>query len=79
MSLRAYRTFILSCLQEDAPKYELTGIVHHDGVLEGGHYWAQCRSAVDGCWYKYNDSQVVLDNLAEKPSETAYMLMYRRM
>jgi len=41
-----------------APVYELIGISHHSGSLEGGHYTASARSAADGSWHSFNDRYV---------------------
>ena len=40
------------------PIYELGGISHHYGSINGGHYAAECTSLVSGHWYNFNDSCV---------------------
>jgi ubiquitin C-terminal hydrolase len=40
------------------PYYQLVGVVNHSGDINGGHYTAQCRNAVNNRWYNFNDSSV---------------------
>lgn len=69
--------------------YELYSIMIHNGGAYGGHYFAYIKSFEDGKWYNFNDSQVSeiqdLDQLFKTfggdsaKSDTAYMLMYRKV
>ena len=60
----------------------------HTGGAFGGHYFAYIKSFEDGKWYNFNDSSVTeLENDEElfktfggqQSSNTAYMLMYRKV
>jgi len=67
-----------SFTQSQSPTYDLTAVTHHCGSLLSGHYWAHCRSAVDGQWYTCNDSSVQLDSRTEDgASDTPYLMLYR--
>ena len=59
------------------PVYQLVGISHHSGSLEGGHYTATVRSASDGSWYHFNDTSVHRDTKPSGPSSSAYVMFYR--
>ena len=63
--------------QPQKPVYKLTAITNHSGSMSGGHYTAQCRSALDDEWYNCNDSSVRPDNHIDGPSSSAYLLFYR--
>jgi len=56
--------------------YELVGMSHHSGSLEGGHYTASARSAADGKWYGFNDA-IVKRQEARLEGSSAYVLVYR--
>lgn len=58
--------------------YELRGVVDHLGSLQGGHYTARCRSAVDNNWYQCNDSTVTSINFDGLPSSMPYLLFYKK-
>jgi ubiquitin C-terminal hydrolase len=38
--------------------YELGGISHHYGSINGGHYTADCKAINSNNWYKLDDSFV---------------------
>ena len=59
------------------PVYQLLSMSHHSGSLEGGHYTAAARSAVDGQWHYFNDTSVRKDAKPAGPSQSAYVLFYR--
>jgi ubiquitin C-terminal hydrolase len=40
------------------PMYELGGISHHYGSINGGHYTADCKAINSNNWYKLDDSFV---------------------
>jgi ubiquitin C-terminal hydrolase len=40
------------------PFYELVGVVNHSGGINFGHYTADCKNAINGKWYNFNDSNV---------------------
>ncbi|KAF5829438.1 hypothetical protein DUNSADRAFT_16082 [Dunaliella salina] len=61
-----------------SPVYELIGMSHHSGSLEGGHYTASARSAADGKWYSFNDS-IVKRQEARLDGGSAYVLVYRQV
>jgi len=55
--------------------YDLFAVSHHSGPgLDSGHYTATCKSAVDDCWYKYDDTEV---NRSYPPKgATSFILFY---
>ncbi|CAM4556283.1 ubiquitin carboxyl-terminal hydrolase 43 [Lepidochelys kempii] len=59
--------------------YDLYAVCNHHGSMQGGHYTAYCRNALDGRWYSYDDSTVepVLED--EVSTRGAYILFYQRM
>lgn len=67
-------------------KYNLHGVLVHDGQASVGHYYALIKPEADGKWYKFNDDIVteaslkeVLDaNYGGETSASAYMLVYIR-
>jgi ubiquitin C-terminal hydrolase len=68
------------------PIYELGGISHHYGSINGGHYVAECTSLISGHWHNFNDSCVSKyeqpiytkddDNRDIIQSQSAYILRY---
>ncbi|KAG2774208.1 hypothetical protein JG687_00009173 [Phytophthora cactorum] len=58
--------------------YDLTGIVHHMGSLNGGHYTAECLNADTQEWFDFNDGSVTAIRKPELCSSSAYMLFYQR-
>ncbi|KAJ3337935.1 CSN-associated deubiquitinating enzyme Ubp12 [Gonapodya sp. JEL0774] len=58
--------------------YDLYAVSNHFGSMGGGHYTAYAQSAVDGHWYKFDDSSVSLTNEANVMTNSAYCLFYRR-
>ena len=64
--------------QAQKPVYNLTAVTNHSGSMAGGHYTAQCKSALDDKWYDCNDSSVREDRGVEGPSSSAYVLFFRR-
>ena len=57
--------------------YRLVAVSKHSGTMNGGHYTAQCRSAVDGRWYEYSDTMVWEDMGPRGLSSAPYVLLYR--
>ncbi|XP_066473254.1 ubiquitin carboxyl-terminal hydrolase 43 isoform X2 [Tiliqua scincoides] len=58
--------------------YDLYAVCNHHGSMQGGHYTAYCRNALDGHWYSYDDSTVesVLED--DISTRSAYILFYQR-
>ncbi len=58
--------------------YDLYGVVHHQGAMQGGHYVASLKSEIDGKWRLFNDAQIydLLSRDVVDPS--AYILFYMR-
>ena len=63
--------------QPQKPVYSLIAVSNHSGSMGGGHYTAQCKSAINSKWYDCNDSTVREDTGASGPSSSAYVLFYR--
>lgn len=66
--------------------YELYAVMIHSGGAYGGHYFAYIKN-LDNEWWNFNDSQVTKIEESELlktfggegGTNTAYMLMYRKM
>jgi ubiquitin C-terminal hydrolase len=59
--------------------YDLYGVVNHMGGMGGGHYTANVKNCVDGCWYTMDDSHVSKVNESRIFGPQAYMLFYKRV
>jgi ubiquitin C-terminal hydrolase len=60
------------------PLYQLLAVSEHSGCLGGGHYTAQGRSVMDGCWYRFDDNWVSPESCpAGNSSSAAYVLFFR--
>ncbi|PIK56391.1 putative ubiquitin carboxyl-terminal hydrolase 8 [Apostichopus japonicus] len=56
--------------------YNLYAVSNHTGGLDGGHYTAYCKSAVNQRWYKYDDTDVYEYSVGKIRSSGAYILFY---
>uniref|UniRef100_K3W991 ubiquitinyl hydrolase 1 n=1 Tax=Globisporangium ultimum (strain ATCC 200006 / CBS 805.95 / DAOM BR144) TaxID=431595 RepID=K3W991_GLOUD len=63
---------------EGSTLYDLTGVVHHVGTLNGGHYTAECQNHDNGDWYDFNDASVSLVKKPQLSSSSAYILFFQR-
>ncbi|KAG7389468.1 Ubiquitin carboxyl-terminal hydrolase 32 [Phytophthora pseudosyringae] len=59
-------------------KYNLYGVVNHQGALGGGHYTAYAKNFVDDQWYYYDDERVRVVEDQQVVSPSAYLLFYLR-
>ena len=59
-------------------RYNLYGVVNHQGALGGGHYTAYAKSFVDDQWYYYDDERVRVVEEQQVVSPSAYLLFYIR-
>ncbi|KAL4161922.1 hypothetical protein PRNP1_002472 [Phytophthora ramorum] len=59
-------------------KYNLYGVVNHQGALGGGHYTAYAKNFVDDQWYYYDDERVRVVEEQQVVSPSAYLLFYIR-
>ena len=57
--------------------FELYGICNHEGILNGGHYYAYCKNQ-NGKWYSYNDNSVREIQESSLITNNAYCLFYRK-
>eukprot|EP00658_Telonema_sp_P-2_P023026 TRINITY_DN19227_c0_g1_i1.p1 TRINITY_DN19227_c0_g1~~TRINITY_DN19227_c0_g1_i1.p1 ORF type:complete len:368 (+),score=58.22 TRINITY_DN19227_c0_g1_i1:171-1274(+) len=64
-------------LSREETVYDLYGVVNHEGVLGGGHYYSFIKSE-DGTWRLFNDDKVSIVQPAEIVSRNAYILFYQR-
>ncbi|XP_048463490.1 ubl carboxyl-terminal hydrolase 18 [Rhincodon typus] len=74
---------------QESWQYQLYAVLVHSGWASLGHYIAYVKSFKDSMWYELNDSNVFQVNWADitrtfggpcsKLTETAYMLLYRRV
>ena len=55
------------------------GIVHHQGTLNRGHYYADIKVGPE--WYEMNDEKVYKSDVKERKniSKSAYLLIYQRV
>ena len=67
------------CLSRDNQNamYNLFAVGNHEGTLQFGHYYADCKNSV-GQWHRFNDAQVNPLNIQHLNGKTAYMLFYYR-
>jgi ubiquitin C-terminal hydrolase len=59
-------------------KYDLYGVVNHQGALGGGHYTAYAKNFLDDQWYYYDDERVRVVEESKVVSPSAYLLFYVR-
>uniref|UniRef100_A0A0K0F3Z0 Ubiquitin carboxyl-terminal hydrolase n=1 Tax=Strongyloides venezuelensis TaxID=75913 RepID=A0A0K0F3Z0_STRVS len=60
-------------------QYDLVSMISHQGgSLDWGHYVAYCRNDMDGCWYEYNDSNVIKRDQLYILNVEAYVLFYQK-
>jgi ubiquitin C-terminal hydrolase len=68
--------------QNQFTEYDLISVlVHTGGSNMSGHFFSYCKSNIDGCWYKYNDSMVnKCDNYEYEIKNIGlpYVLFYER-
>lgn len=58
--------------------YDLYGVIHHQGALSTGHYFASLLSETDGKWRLFNDDRVYDVEGKSLVDHTAYILFYVR-
>lgn len=63
-------------LSRENTVYDLYGVINHEGVLGGGHYYAFIKS--DGVWRCFNDDLVTSVDQSALVSRNAYILFYQR-
>ncbi|GLE05681.1 hypothetical protein PINS_up014721 [Pythium insidiosum] len=59
-------------------KYDLYGVVNHQGALGGGHYTAYAKNFLDDQWYYYDDERVRVVEESKVVTPSAYLLFYVR-
>ncbi|CAG8561287.1 10397_t:CDS:10 [Rhizophagus irregularis] len=59
-------------------KYDLYGLIHHRGVLGGGHYIAYVKNPIDKNWYEYDDTFVTRKSEADISRLEAFVLFYHK-
>ena len=58
-------------------RFQLVGVVNHQGNIHGGHYTADARGIVDGQWCAFSDE---VHKPAQRPDfKLAYLLFYAKM
>ena len=67
------------CLSHDNKnaKYHLFAIGNHEGTLQFGHYYADCKNS-NGQWHRFNDASVSKLDQQQLNGQTAYILFYYR-
>jgi ubiquitin C-terminal hydrolase len=59
-------------------KFRLFAVIHHIGTMHGGHYIATIHTEGQG-WFAYNDDAVYEVSQKNVFSDSAYVLLYRRI
>ena len=80
------RPFVMGGEAKDGQDlYDLYGVVHHIGGMNGGHYVSNCHvvdasdgSLNTGSWYEFNDMHVRQVSEADVVKQSGYLLFYRR-
>jgi len=66
--------------KEKSSKYQLVGMVHHNGDIDFGHYTAECYNCNNGRWYAFNDERVSESRMGEEwDSNSPYLLFYAKI
>mgnify|MGYP006220176539 CR=1 FL=1 len=66
------------CMGTEGPViYHLYAIGNHEGTLDFGHYYADCKTKT-GQWHRFNDAQVQPLNTDRLNPQTCYLLFYHR-
>lgn len=67
------------CLSRDnlKAKYSLFAIANHEGTLQYGHYYADCKNN-QGQWHRFNDATVTPFDVSNINGTAAYVLFYYR-
>ncbi|TYZ65269.1 hypothetical protein PybrP1_002516 [[Pythium] brassicae (nom. inval.)] len=63
---------------DGSTEYDLTGVVHHVGSLNGGHYTAECLNKDTQEWFDFDDASVAAVKKPQLCSSSAYILFFRR-
>ena len=58
-------------------EYELFGIIHHEGSIHGGHYYASIQR--NGTWFSMNDHMIQTISPEHLIHERNYCLFYRKI
>ncbi|VUZ54405.1 unnamed protein product [Hymenolepis diminuta] len=59
-------------------KYDLYGVINHNGRVDSGHYIAFCYDSVGKKWFTFDDAHVTELPISRIQSPAAYVLFYRR-
>jgi len=70
--------YVSSPLNEQT-KYDLYGVVCHEGTPDFGHYYSYCYNPLKGNWFFYNDGNVhQVSNKDQVITNSAYILFYQK-
>ena len=58
--------------------YDLYAVSNHFGILNGGHYTANCYNEHLGKWLTFDDSQVKPCSEEDVVNSAAYILFYKK-
>jgi ubiquitin C-terminal hydrolase len=64
-------------LIEDSCKYELFGIINHEGCVMGGHYFSYVKKGGD--WYVFNDASFHKIQTSTVNTSKNYCMFYRKI
>lgn len=62
----------------DGAIYDLTGVVHHFGGLNSGHYTASVLNPINDEWLYYDDQKVSKTDEESLVDKTATILFYKK-
>ena len=66
------------CMGQNKPVvYELYAVGNHEGTLDYGHYFADCKTKT-GQWHRFNDDNVTEISIEQLNPRSCYMLFYYR-
>ena len=67
------------CMGLETPThYQLYAVGNHEGTLQFGHYYADCK-AKTGQWHRFNDASVTDMTVDQLDPHTCYVLFYHRV
>ena len=70
--------YVSSPLNEQT-KYDLYGVICHEGCANIGHYYSYCFNSLKGKWFVYNDHNVnEVEDINTIITSSAYILFYQK-
>lgn len=76
LDMRAYAPHSKHPSKMQAKSYQLYGMSHHSGTLNGGHYIGEVMNLETQKWFECNDSRCTMKSSPDTSSASAYVLFY---